>query len=246
MPGVKEATGTVVIIAKHLCGVASDLAIHSTKDPALRLEERDNKVREVGLCIATCCHHACSWPDYAGKEWLLKAGFTKEEFNLLKHWSGWSTGLQALWSGVNSTKRGGPIRNHKDEDSAGLLRKRQRIGLEQTEGDDEDEDETLETQENNEHGPAPRGDFPRPSNITTQAMARAGYITKRVLDQGRCEALQAAGLRARQVQYCAPHESPECFVIVACPATNITNSSCISKCTHVGKKYSNVSDKLSS
>jgi hypothetical protein len=25
----------------------------------------------VGISIATCCHHACHFPDYAGRDWYL-------------------------------------------------------------------------------------------------------------------------------------------------------------------------------
>jgi len=204
----------VVVIAKHLCGVASDLAIRSTQDPALRQGGGGGgaKDRKIGVCVATCCHHACSWADYTGKRWLQEeAGFTKEEFNLLKHWSGWCTGLQALWSGVDSARRGSTAK--AESDSVGPSEKRRRVE-EQGEGGDEGKG-ALEIEERNEHGPVPKGDFPRPTGISSEAMAKVGFLTKRVLDQGRCQALKEMGLQAKQVQYCTPHESPECYVIVA-------------------------------
>ncbi len=221
LPGVKGTTGKVVVIAKHLCGVASDLAIHSTRDPDLRQGDGVGRRMEVGVCVATCCHHACSWADYAGKQWLQDAGFTREEFNLLKHWSGWCTGLQGWWSGFASARRGGLVQ--KEGDSAGPSEKRSRVenrigdkdGIQEGDQDREGVSNVLEC---NGHGPVPGGDFPRPPNISSEAMARAGYITKRVLDEGRCQALKATGLQVRQVQYCSPRESPECFVILAWPA----------------------------
>jgi tRNA:m4X modification enzyme len=71
----------VVIIAKHLCGLASDLAIrslhaykHTNLDSQERFQAIDRNTRANGVTIATCCHHACSWSDYTGKEWLLSLG----------------------------------------------------------------------------------------------------------------------------------------------------------------------------
>ena len=87
-------------------------------------------------------------------------------------------------------------------------------------GDREDENEEGNEEENegeddNEHQykPSLKG-FPRPAGITKEAMALAGFKTKRILDQGRCEALRTAGYNAKQVQFCSPKDSPECYCIV--------------------------------
>lgn len=72
----------VVIIAKHLCGLASDLAIrslHAYRNTSLdaidsKCGKSDINKKANGVTIATCCHHACSWNDYTGKEWILSLG----------------------------------------------------------------------------------------------------------------------------------------------------------------------------
>ena len=73
----------VVVVAKHLCGVATDyalralgnLSISSSTSPYLSSSAR-------GAAIATCCHHACNLSDYCGREQLLEYGFTPAEFEV--------------------------------------------------------------------------------------------------------------------------------------------------------------------
>lgn len=74
------------IIAKHLCGLASDLAIRS-----LSHYSSTSLSRRRGVGIATCCHHACSYVDYVGHQWLREQDITVGEFNILRCWSGWAT-----------------------------------------------------------------------------------------------------------------------------------------------------------
>jgi tRNA:m4X modification enzyme len=76
----------VVVVAKHLCGVGTDLALKS-------LEPVKD---DIDVCIlATCCHGACSWADYVGREYLCKsmekdngASFGEPDFELLRRWGG--------------------------------------------------------------------------------------------------------------------------------------------------------------
>jgi tRNA:m4X modification enzyme len=72
------------IVAKHLCGLASDLAIRS-------LSHVPSSDRKRGLGIATCCHHACNFDDYVGHRWLSERSISRSEFNILKQWSAWAT-----------------------------------------------------------------------------------------------------------------------------------------------------------
>jgi tRNA:m4X modification enzyme len=77
----------LVVVAKHLCGVGTDLALKSL-EPI-----KDN----VTACImSTCCHGVCDWNDYVGRDYLLDAilhatsllpSFGEEEFDLLRLWS---------------------------------------------------------------------------------------------------------------------------------------------------------------
>jgi tRNA:m4X modification enzyme len=77
----------VIVIAKHLCGVGTDLALKSLQPVK----------HEITACImATCCHGVCSWKDYVGRDFLMEAmlfdasllsKFGEVEFDLLRLWS---------------------------------------------------------------------------------------------------------------------------------------------------------------
>jgi len=77
----------VVVIAKHLCGVGTDLALKS-------LEPIRHKVD--ACLIATCCHGVCDYQHYVGRDVLRDIMEGKEcnalsfgplEFDLLRRWS---------------------------------------------------------------------------------------------------------------------------------------------------------------
>jgi tRNA:m4X modification enzyme len=88
VPTVKQSKRReLVVVAKHLCGVGTDLALKSL-EPI-----KDN----VTACIiATCCHGVCFWKDYVGRDYLAAAmvhegsslsSFGAAEFELLRLWS---------------------------------------------------------------------------------------------------------------------------------------------------------------
>jgi tRNA:m4X modification enzyme len=80
---LKDAT--VVVIAKHLCGVGTDLALKA-------IEPIKNRV--AACVLATCCHGVCNWCDYVGRDFLHKKmkddakniTFGPTEFDLLRLW----------------------------------------------------------------------------------------------------------------------------------------------------------------
>jgi len=102
----------VVIMAKHLCGAATDLALRSLNAfVAPSADGGDGSgsssgagggavlaARARGLAIATCCHHACNWRDYLGREWLAAQGVSPAEFDVMKIWSGWAHTLRTKFS----------------------------------------------------------------------------------------------------------------------------------------------------
>ena len=87
----------VIAIGKHLCGAATDLAINSlvnfVRNSVSKTEQNINKNKHVlGMMIALCCHHRCSWKTFAGKKYLLENyGFSPNEFTLLCGLSSWAT-----------------------------------------------------------------------------------------------------------------------------------------------------------
>lgn len=79
-------SSTTVVIAKHLCGVGTDLALKSIR----------NLGRIDGCVFATCCHSLCNWNDYVGRNCLLRlfcsepggiTTFGEKQFNLMKRWA---------------------------------------------------------------------------------------------------------------------------------------------------------------
>ena len=90
----------VIAISKHLCGAATDLAINSlvnfVENSVPSTENTDqiinNKTPLLGIMIALCCHHRCSWNTFVGKKYLLeRAGFSPDEFTLLCGLTSWAT-----------------------------------------------------------------------------------------------------------------------------------------------------------
>ncbi len=84
----------ILVIAKHLCGAGTDLALKSL----IPIREKIN-----ACLIATCCHGICSWEHYVGRDILRRVmegqesdddidgslpSFGPEEFDLLRRWSG--------------------------------------------------------------------------------------------------------------------------------------------------------------
>ena len=42
----------------------------------------------AGLCIAPCCHHACSWRAFVGKDTMRQLGFTARDFEMIAWMAG--------------------------------------------------------------------------------------------------------------------------------------------------------------
>lgn len=80
----QEVSEKFHVIAKHLCGVGTDLALKALEP-----------VKEhVSTCLlATCCHGVCNWQDYVGRDFLRElfaaynVSFGRAEFELLRRWS---------------------------------------------------------------------------------------------------------------------------------------------------------------
>ena len=81
----------MIAISKHLCGAATDLAINSlvnlVENEAPNSQGTELNLKKeplLGLMIALCCHHRCSWKTFVGKKYLVeRAGFSPDEFTLL-------------------------------------------------------------------------------------------------------------------------------------------------------------------
>ncbi|KAG1678335.1 tRNA:m(4)X modification enzyme TRM13 [Nymphon striatum] len=73
----------IIVIGKHLCGSATDLALKSVTNIC-------DKTLVKGLVIALCCHHRCTWDSYVGKHFLEKFNIGSKEFSLMCAMSAWA------------------------------------------------------------------------------------------------------------------------------------------------------------
>lgn len=87
----------VVLMGKHVCGVATDMSLRSLKASS----STDFNLK--GVAIAMCCHHACNWQDYVGQKFLLKCGFSSADFRLLSRITGWQPSVQGLSENSRAT-----------------------------------------------------------------------------------------------------------------------------------------------
>ena len=204
-----------VIIAKHLCGLATDISLRSLQTFSCNSEKNnDEKLTKQahGVAIATCCHHACSWADYTGAEWMTSVGFTSQEFNMMKVWSSWAHTLTKKIRTAEDLVAVKQAEKIVSETKLSLIKNIEIEKLEETASkeraneDDEDEHNTENTFAST---------VPRPQGITLQEMSVVGCMVKRIFDQGRVVYLQNLGMRAHQRRYCDRTLSPECYMILA-------------------------------
>ena len=65
----------ILLLAKHLCGSASDAAVRA----AVKLGPR-----RASLVLAPCCHPQITWETYAGRAWLEGHGIDESAFGVLR------------------------------------------------------------------------------------------------------------------------------------------------------------------
>ena len=81
---------SMIVCAKHLCGSATDLTLLAVKRSPV----------PVSLCIATCCHHACDWNVFVGRELFTEIALCSnaEEFMIIRLLSSWATSTDGTLS----------------------------------------------------------------------------------------------------------------------------------------------------
>ncbi|KAL3823635.1 hypothetical protein ACHAXA_005616 [Cyclostephanos tholiformis] len=175
-----------VMIAKHLCGVGTDLAIRSIR----------NLVSIDGCVMATCCHGLCLWNDYVGRDCLLslfrgKSGgltaFGEDQFNVMKRWASAAVSEERLpASGVGSTIND----NNKTKENycVGQV-----------------EDKGLHSNV-----------FALSEEFGLSCGGKGlGRACQRLIDYGRCEYMKGRGFRVKLVHYVPSDVTPQNALIVA-------------------------------
>lgn len=210
--GKKSRQHSVTIVAKHLCGVATDMAILSLRHvtPSASLH--------CGVAIATCCHHACQYDDYVGREmWLDRFGVTREEFDVAKYWSAWAT-LDLAQAHLRKRKRG----EGEGEKEGEVVEDKKKKTSEEKEEEDDVEEEGEPSQHTSVLTDAKVKEVQSryrdviEARLTYEEMRDYGRKIKRVLDFGRLLYLkEVLRLRTTAVQqYCEESYSPEAFLLL--------------------------------
>lgn len=192
-----EPPPAVILAAKHLCGVATDITLRSLESLQRTPSSKDSF---YGVSIATCCHHACNWKDYVNPEWIRSCGVSSQEFEVLTHWSGWA---HTVGSGVRLPKAEVPSTPHSDADVSPTI------------------DEAAEDLEHSLPSSTAVPTSHRPQGLSYEEMSEIGKMVKRILDHGRVLYLRSMGFTVSQRRYCDPDLSPECYLIVGTKGTKL-------------------------
>ena len=86
-------TRDVIVVAKHLCGNATDFAMKSVGDLVAKPPPEGRKWRINGMVIAPCCHPKAKWEHFSGQAWIRQAKLVEQE-ERIEH--DWATVLQVL------------------------------------------------------------------------------------------------------------------------------------------------------
>ena len=253
----------VVTIAKHLCGVATDLGLRAlkTRRPAIttttstndgaaassgtkasssdrdtdgdlwpgRGESAGAEALDVaGVCIATCCHHCCTWKDYTAKGFFQDTlGLGPADFARMCRWSGWAcheAGLPAdaaadqplLHATATAKAMTKPQPPAITSDVLSLLDFKAPMAEPQAvPSGPSDAAAATNTAAGKGGDNAHRDAVAALLREDPERRRRVGRMCKRLIDLGRIEYLRSLGLSAEIVHYCPPEVSPENALILA-------------------------------
>lgn len=199
-----------VVIAKHLCGPATDAAMRCAECLDEERQSRSGTLahRRTPLVIATCCHHLCTWESYPpeGQAFFSAIGLGRTEFVTVCRLSHWATittdGGDGCCGGDGNGDETDPTR-----DAHGDCQPRHgKGGLPTLSALSEAASGGARSPEHETGGPP----------LDRGQKRRLGEQCKRALDWGRVYALEARGFggRVRLLRY--TRHSVESRLIVAC------------------------------
>nr|XP_045603339.1 tRNA:m(4)X modification enzyme TRM13 homolog [Procambarus clarkii]XP_045603340.1 tRNA:m(4)X modification enzyme TRM13 homolog [Procambarus clarkii]XP_045603341.1 tRNA:m(4)X modification enzyme TRM13 homolog [Procambarus clarkii] len=189
----------IVGLGKHLCGGATDLALHCLS--------RYSRPVVAGLVLALCCHHRCTWLTYSGFTFLSESGFSSNEFYTLTALTSWAT---CNSKDIPSKENVGDIENLQENDK----------DYEHSERDKRVSDvSTLMPQEDSKNTPSEDNQLIENRytrlNLSAQYREEVGRKAKQLLDYGRVKYLCDQGFQCHLVQYVSKEKTLENIALVA-------------------------------
>jgi tRNA:m4X modification enzyme len=181
----------------------------------------------LGLGVATCCHHRCTWQHYVAQDVILELGFTPEEFEMISHFTSWAlcghgasnskisrerkSGTEGTTEGVSNSagNGGGGAAAAADGNGNGNgVKDKDEVAM--------NEEEEINEEENlNEQGNG--GGWRLHHSFSREQRQLIGRQCKRLIDYGRVEWLRRNGFEAIEVLYCDPESSGENRLVLAKP-----------------------------
>nr|XP_046247695.1 tRNA:m(4)X modification enzyme TRM13 homolog isoform X2 [Scatophagus argus] len=210
VPLLSQKKLPLVGVGKHLCGVATDLALRCLLEtPRLREETEPSRKRlktssepsdpesavsvampdsssgpVLGLVVALCCHHRCEWRHYVGQQFFLQRGLGAAEFSAFCRMSSWAT------CGLRPTNQGHPTEVPTNQ-----------------RGDDE------------EHEPAEETDAVN-GFLSADEREHVGRLCKRLIDGGRLHFLRTKGFDSKLSRYVNSQVTLENVLLSAVPSSS--------------------------
>lgn len=214
----------ILVIAKHLCGAGTDLALKSLTPIRHRV---------CGCILATCCHGVCAWEHYVGRDYLTKVmcldekykdvGFGEMEFNMMKKWA---TGTVIVDDkhGQSRTSEGQGADDEEEEDHP-------------TSNKSQEQEQQLQQQQQDDdlHSPQDMSVTRVASSLGLQCGPQGlGRACQRLIDYGRCEYMRnevfsSPHSKVSIVHYVEPHITPQNAMLLGIPSSGVSSSSSSSK-----------------
>jgi tRNA:m4X modification enzyme len=213
-----------VAYGKHLCGAATDMALRacltalakeeaqpqqpaSAEDGAAGRQQQQSVLR--GVCIATCCHHRCSWRTFVGKRQLANFGIAPWDFEVLAYATSWALCGHAAPAGEGGASGSEDERGEEpDEDRQEQPQPQQQPQLRRQPSDQQQQELSAAFD--------PRSAFP-----TREARMAFGLRCKQLIDAARAAQLvvktPARGRPPRLLRYIPPSVSGESTALLWAP-----------------------------
>ncbi|KAK9488996.1 methyltransferase TRM13-domain-containing protein [Lipomyces starkeyi] len=195
-----DGKGGIVAISKHLCGAATELTIQCLMNYRTYRHNNDDSMMDlVGIMIALCCRHQCSYSSYP-LEYLTKYGkIDHRGFEILCKMSSWAL------CGRRPQRRDASNSDKMMIDATG-------------ERADSDSDDlgygAKHVDSNNDHN---QDDQTHVSRLSISRREEIGFKVRSILDYGRVRNLEDRGFQVELIRYVDKAISSENVCLLALP-----------------------------